>query len=571
MSATRRMTTTRRPAVLAALLPAVLFAVLAVGCAPSTSAPLARRQPARGATPTAPTQLGPTDPAQTISISVVLRGQAPGALDATLAAVSDPRSPSYHHYLSPAEYAQQFGSGAAARTTVRDVLRTAGFDVTGTTPNGLLVNARGTVGEAEALFGVQLWDYRDSHGTRFYRAGSPARLPARLAPIASGVLGLDTRASLHRGTLPGRPRASSSFAGYTPADLHQLYDLGAATQSSGGSGLTIALAEIDSFSQSDVDQYDQQFGISAPPVTVVSVNGAAPNPGPESVMDIEVLHAIAPKATLIAYESGDALNDTATMFAQIVGERRAQIISISLGVCEIGIDPSLRDAFVSSIESTFQQADAEGMSVLVASGDSGAYGCQDDNLSVQAPASSPYVTAVGGTALFARGDGSYGYEAGWEAPLEGAGGGGGLSVLFPQASWQAGQGVQNQYSNSMRQVPDVSADSDVLTGYAIYDTSIGQCSGNQCWQIYAGTSAATPLWAGLIALADQQRAAQQKPLLGFLNPALYQLGSAGATASPFHDVQIGGNLYYPATPGWDYASGLGSPDAAKLIASLTAL
>ena len=100
------------------------------------------------------------------------------------------------------------------------------------------------------------------------------------------------------------------------------------------------------------------------------------------------------------------------------------------------------------------------MSVLVASGDSGAYGCQDDNLSVQEPSSSPYVTAVGGTALFTNLDGSYSREAGWEGPLESSGGGGGVSVVYQRPSWQTGPGVSNQFSDGARQVPDIAADAD---------------------------------------------------------------------------------------------------------------
>ena len=178
------------------------------------------------------------------------------------------------------------------------------------------------------------------------------------------------------------------------------------------------------------------------------------------------------------------------------------------------------------------------------------------SLSVSLPASSPYVTAVGGTTLFLYNTGSYEVEAGWEGPLEGAGSGGGLSQIYARPSWQTGMGVLNSASNGMREVPDVAADADPLSGYLIYF--------NGTWQVAAGTSASTPLWAGLIALADQSAAQSGKPALGFLNPALYALGNSSA----FHDVTMGGNLYYSATPGWDYATGWGTPDAAALIPAL---
>ncbi|HEV8193416.1 MAG TPA: S53 family peptidase, partial [Ktedonobacterales bacterium] len=175
------------------------------------------------------------------------------------------------------------------------------------------------------------------------------------------------------------------------------------------------------------------------------------------------------------------------------------------------------------------------------------------------PSAIPYVTAVGGTTLYLNSDGSYSHEAGWEGPLEGAGTGGGLSQLYTRPTWQSGPGVSNGDSNGMRQVPDVAADADPLSGYYIYFSG---------WQIIGGTSASTPLWAGLSALADQEAAASHKPPLGLLNPALYALGNRQLSPSPFHDVMIGGNLYYQSTPGWDYATGWGSPDAAVLVPAL---
>ncbi|HEX6799478.1 MAG TPA: S53 family peptidase [Ktedonobacterales bacterium] len=573
---------------LAASLLVVLVVVPALaGCASGSGSsgtqsaasvpPSARHASAAHTSPSptlAPVRLGPADPAQPLTVELVLRGQDDAALAATLAAMNDPRSPTYHHYLSPREYAARFGPSDAAVASAEHALTAAGFTLTGRPAPNLLA-ARGFVTQIEALFGVQLESYRDSTGRIFAQAASAPHLPPALAAVATGVLGLDGRPMLHTGarSAPRMLLQPGSFTGYTPSDLRRLYDvspvLGAGAN---GAGVTIALAEIDAFRQSDVDTFDRQYDLSAPPVRVVTVGGQRPNYGPESIMDIEVIQALAPQAQVIAYEGGDSLADTAAIFAGIVSDHRAQIVSISLGVCELGVG-SQDSAFFSSIESTFQQADAEGMSVLVASGDSGAYGCQDDHLSVQAPSSSPYVTAVGGTALFANGDGSYDREVGWEAPFEGAGGGGGLSVEFARPSWQSGSGVDNQYSNGMRQVPDVSADSDVLTGYSIYDSASGHCQGGSCWQIYAGTSAAAPLWAALVALADRERAAQHKPALGFLNPALYQLGSRSSSAgpSPYHDVTAGGNLYYPATPGWDYSTGWGTPDAATLVADLVAL
>ena len=362
---------------------------------------------------------------------------------------------------------------------------------------------------------------------------------------------------------PTRPNGSDD--GLTPTDLKNAYDLGP-LYSSGldGSGQTIALAEIDSFRQSDVQSYDQTFGISASQPQVIKVGKGPKGTSPEPVLDIEIVNAIAPKATVLVYESAEDLGSVATMLSQIVSDHKAQVLSISLGTCEVGLDPSTSDSFINTLNDTFQRANAEGMSVLVASGDNGAYDCADSNLSVGAVAANPYVTAVGGTALFLTSSGGYGHEAGWEGPLEGAGSGGGVSTIYSEPSWQTGPGVSNSYSDGMRQVPDVAAAADPLTGYAIYFTD--QCSGSDCWTIVGGTSAATPLWAGLILLANQLAAKQSKGPLGFLDPALYTLGATNSNV--YHDVTIGGNLYYDASSTWDYTTGWGSPDGALLVPAL---
>jgi kumamolisin len=355
--------------------------------------------------------------------------------------------------------------------------------------------------------------------------------------------------------------ATGTDGGLDPSALRKVYNVQPLTNKGlDGAGETIALAEIDQYQQSDVAIYDSAFEISAPAPQVIKVTHTKSS-SPEPVLDIEILNAIAPKAQLLVYESGDTFQDLAANFDRIVTDNKAQIVSISLGACESGLSPS-DQGFVNAITTAFQRADAQGMTVLVASGDSGAYGCQDNNLSVDLPSASPFVTAVGGTALFPKSNGSYAREYGWEGPLEADGGGGGVSTLYQQPTWQTGPGVANQYSNGARQVPDISADADPLTGYRIY-YSDGNCSGNDCWAVMGGTSAATPFWAGLIALANQEGNTK----LGFINPKLYAIGAASEQGGPaaFHDVIGGGNLYYQAAPGWDYSTGWGSPDAAILI------
>ena len=543
------------------------------------------------------TALGPASPDRPLAITLVLRGRSSAELDRTLAGLSDPASPSYRHFLSPAEYARRFGPDPARRQRVEAALTAAGLRVTWRAPDGTLLRVQATIQQAEAFFGVRIEDFRGADGRRFYAATTAPTLPPALREIVTGVLGLESYSAAHPAalrSLPSAPRQAGQTVGFAPDDLARAYDF-APLRSAGldGTGQTIAFAEIDTFRRADIATYDREFNISAPAIDVVDVGAGAARPDQvsETTLDIEVVHAVAPQAHLIAYEGGGDIASLAQIFRQIVSDHRAQVMSVSLGLCERFIlDPSqapsdLRDAFTvsgqgffSSLDDTFRQAAAVGMSVLVATGDTGAYGCNQADPSnhevvPSAPATSPFVTAVGGTALFPAADGAYGREYGWEGPLEGAGGGGGLSLQYALPSWQSGRGVANQFSDGRRQVPDVAADADPLTGYAIYDSTSG-CRGQQCWGVVGGTSAAAPLWAGLIALANQAGAKQGLRSAGFLNPALYRLGNgaAGASgASPFHDITGGGNLFYPATPGWDYSTGWGSPDANALVPALLTL
>jgi kumamolisin len=502
-------------------------------------------------------------------VSFVLR--TPAGLAQAAAASSDPRSAGYHHYLTPDQIAQQYGPTPTDVARVQAVLRAAGLRATSATPQGVLLNAQGTASQLETLLGVQLIQYRAANGSLSFAPDRSVRLPASFGGAVTGVLGLDTRSSMHTGALvaPSNPLQPPGVTGYRPSDLEHAYDLAPLRQAGlDGSKQTVALAEIDRFNQGDVQTFDAGFGISAPAMQVIKVHGGATSTSPEPELDIEVVQAIAPHANILVYESPQDLLSVARMLSQIVTDNRAQVLSVSLGTCEQELDPSIAQSLLSTLDNTFQRAAGQGMSVLVASGDNGAYDCQDNTLSVGAVAANPYVTAVGGTALFLSA-GNYGHEAGWEGPLEGAGGGGGVSTVYQRPSWQTGPGVDNQYTSGGRQVPDVSADADPLTGYLIYYTTHG-CQGDNCWQVVGGTSAAAPLWAGLMLLANQQAQAQGKPRLGFLDPALYRLGAGASAGQIYHDVTMGGNLYYQAAPGWDYSTGLGTPDAARLVSALVA-
>jgi kumamolisin len=220
----------------------------------------------------------------------------------------------------------------------------------------------------------------------------------------------------------------------------------------------------------------------------------------------------------------------------------------------------------------YDKADHLGESIFASSGDSGAYGClgygdykrgtppSDQDVGIEYPAAAPGVTAVGGTRLSVLQNRGWYDETVWEDPLETEGTGGGLSAYHPRPAWQRGPGIHNQYSNGKREVPDVSADADGVSSVAVYE-------GGQVGPV-GGTSQSTPIWAGMTALINEYLKKQGAHPIGFMNPALYTLAATHQLYPPFHDVTVGDNLYYPATPGYDLATGLGTPDAWNLARDL---
>src|SRR5581483_3335689 len=220
------------------------------------------------------------------------------------------------------------------------------------------------------------------------------------------------------------------------------------------------------------------------------------------------------------------------------------------------------------------QGAVQGMSFFAASGDAGAYDCQDTNLAVDYPASDPNVTSVGGTTLTVNADGSYKSESVWSNPLDrlhgprGAGSGGGLSSTWQMPGWQSGPGVQNSSSNGDREVPDISADADPTPGYSVYCTvSLAGCP-SAGWLTVGGTSAAAPLLAASTALINQYLLSQGKAPLGLVNPLLYALATAQQAYPAYHSISTGNNLYYPATGTYSLATGLGTPDVYNIARDL---
>ena len=339
-----------------------------------------------------------------------------------------------------------------------------------------------------------------------------------------------------------------------------------------GDNQTVAVFELDGYPSSDITAYLQQYNLGTPNISNVLVDGSNGSAGAGAIevdLDIEVVAGMAPHANQIVYEGPNSTQGVNDTYNKIVTDNKAQVMTTSWGECETQSGASE----LQTLDAIYKQGAAQGIAMFAAAGDSGAYDCNDTNLAVDSPAGDPYITGVGGTNLQIS-NGAYGSESVWSNASdtsrspEGAGGGGGLSNTFALPSWQTGPGVKNQYSNGNRQVPDVSADADPASGYAVYCTSTASGCSSSGWIVVGGTSAAAPLWAGSTALINQYLQQQGKSREGFANPALYGLENAQQPYTPFHDVTSGTNLYYPATTGYDEASGWGSPDIYNIARDL---
>jgi len=521
------------------------------------------------------------DADEALEMSVTLRLRQTTELAALIAAQQDPTSLDYHRWLTPQEFANRFAPSTNDYNAVVDWLLREGF-VVRPQLSGARIDFSGTVATVERTFGVHMnhYEYRDRTPVA---NDAPALLPSEF---------VDTVDVVRLNTFPlAEPlvRVSGS-AGVTtamaPVDMYIAYDMQALLDKGvDGSGQTVAVVARSDFNLSDVASFQQQFGV--PLHNAVKVFSST-NPGVgapngvcrgirsqrqlrlctegeegEVLLDTEWASAMAPGATLLVDISGSDID--VSLLDIVTNHPEAKTITISFGACE-----RLDGSDISLFGHMYAQAAAQGQTVLVAAGDDGADGCQDGRgRSVNALASDPNVTAVGGTALDpgfdARGDATaYRSESVWN-DADGASGGG-PSTLVAKPSYQNGPGVPN---DGARDQPDVSLlASPSQAGYAMVFQGTVDVAG--------GTSGSTPSWAGIVALLN---GALQVDGSGPLNATLYTLGRrqyGENGVAVFHDITEGNNGFnrvpgYTAAPGYDLASGLGSPDVALLAAVLRAL
>ena len=429
----------------------------------------------------------------------------------------------------------------------------AGLSGSWRTPSSL-ITADGPAPAAAALLHVRIETYRMASGSTFYATIDSPTLPATLAAVASDVSGLDNY------------RRSRSYAiragGLTPADVVTYYNLKPLRDAGlDGAGQTILFPEIDDLPNlSDVEKFASEFGLPpfAPILTVKrdAAWGTPMKPEGETVLDLEIAHAVAPGAKLVVYLAAGDFGHSDRAFDQMVTDHLGSIISESLGSCEPDTPGGARNVYATIQD----RAIAQHMSHFVASGDNGAFTCGlDQDPAGSFPSTLPTVTAVGGTSVFESEQGVYFKEYAWSSPLDQAGSGGGASAFYSEPDYQKNE--TSALGHGERQVPDVAADGDPSTGFHIVfqgrDAQVG------------GTSAATPVWAATIALINQDVKKKGLREVGFANPALYWMGDnlSKFNPKPFHDVTSGNNLGYIAAPGWDFATGWGSMDAVGLDAA----
>jgi subtilase family serine protease len=564
-----------------------------------------------------------TTPLNSISLYFNMTGQQKAALTQLLIDQQNPSSPKYHQWLTPEQFAAQFGLSSADIATVSQWLAGQGFKVTSIARSHTFIQFSGTVAQAQSAFQTSI--HRLSLNGEEHLANTTAvSLPSGIGAVVASVRGLDDfklkpRAHVRTVQANANPKYTSSISGDTyiaPGDFYTIYDVEPLlTGSINGTGISIAVAGQTDISLSDVTAFRSASGLSTTNLPTVKLFGTDPgtsaNDIDEAQLDVEWSGAVAPSASIIYANSTDVI----TSLTDIIDNKLAPIASISYGDCESGTGASNLNA----LNTLFMQANAEGITVLGPAGDSGATDCDyqsasaTQGLAVDFPASSPYVTGLGGTE-FNEGTGTYfgttnnsnggsalSYipEMVWNdttADLAAGGtlsaGGGGLSSFFTKPYWQTGNGVPNDFA---RDVPDVSlnasADHDgylfcsqgfCVNGFRDSATPTATCTTGNCLDVVGGTSVSTPAFAGILALVEQKIGATTG--IGNANPTIYALANS-TTYYPtvFHDVTVGnndspctagstdcptgGSIGYSATTGYDLATGWGSVDAFVLANS----
>ncbi|MEC5406175.1 S53 family peptidase [Paraburkholderia sp. MPAMCS5] len=499
--------------------------------------------------------IGDCDPAEKIEVFVMLRRQQQAQFDSLMSRIEagDPNVAP----LSREALAKDYGAAPDDIAKVKAFAAAHGLTVVREDTAARSVVLSGTVAQFQSAFEVKLEQYQHHTAGTFRGRTGAVNVPDDLHGVVEAVLGLDNRPQARphfRIRPPFRP-ARVHQVSFTPPQLASLYQFPAGD----GGGQCVGIIELGGgYSTADLTSYFASLNVASPTVKPVSVDQARNEPtgdpnGPdgEVTLDIEIVGAIVPGATLAVYfaPNSDAGFIDAVSSAVHDTANRPSVISISWGGPESRWTSQSQKAF----NSVLQSAAALGVTVCAASGDSGSSDGSGTGDQVDFPASSPYVLACGGTSLTASGA-SITHEVVWNDGSEGGASGGGVSTAFALPAWQEGLSVTSTGGGKQplarRGVPDVAGDASPLTGYSVL------VGGMQT--VVGGTSAVAPLWAALIARIN---AANGRPA-GFVNPKLYK------AAGVCNDITQGNNGSFAASVGWDACTGLGSPNGQKVAGVL---
>jgi subtilase family serine protease len=594
--------------------------------APAAGPPVSLAASAAPQLPLGAARLGTVSPGTTMAVTVTLTMPDQGALTTFLNGLADPSSPYYQQFLAPGQFGPRFGPSLDQVAAVESALRAAGLSPGPAATDRLSIPVTATASALERAFGVTLDRYRLAGGRLSFANTTAPKIPAAVAPLVQGVLGLNnldpeqpadasapisspaaTKAAAIRAiagptatTGTARPAVnpgpqpcgaiSDGLSGLTADAIAAHYGLAQRyAEGDYGQGIRIGVAELEPNLTSDITDYEQCYGISTK-VNYIKVNGGVGSGAGsgEAALDIETLAGLAPKATIDVYQAPNNGSGLYNIFKKWVSSDTDKILSVSWGACEADMSA----AALNAQEAVLEQANAQGQTIFSAAGDNGSTGCSTNatanaRLSAIAPASDPYVIGVGGTSFDFNSNNDL-VEVTWnDSGLDSGAGGGGVSTHWCMPAYQhntAIPGIVNSLSvkdkkscasGYYREVPDVSALGDPAYGYAIV--------ADDEWIQVGGTSAATPVWASIAALTDASGFCSAYRSKGaFLPQTLYAVAAKyhsyiyASSPQGLDDITIGNNDYtpsgynggrYPAARGYDMATGLGSP----MVSGLTGL
>ncbi len=511
--------------------------------------------------------LGRLSSSQIMNLNIVLPlGDAPG-LEAFLGEVYDSGSPLFHKFLTPTEFTARFGPSKEQYDAVVQFAVTNGFTVTGGSRDGMDVEVRGPVAAVESAFHIRMMTYQHPTENRTFYSPDSEPTTDLTFPLWH-ISGLDNYSIPYRllesktdyaaaHGIPVNEVVSHATTGSGPSASFLGSDMRAAYYGTGtltGTGQNLGLLEYYGTDLTDLNTYFKNVGqTNNVPITLLSTDGTSTScvdttaggncDDTEQTLDMTQAIGMAPGLSSLTMYVGST--DTAIISAMTTHSPLPTTIGCSWG---------WKPADPSTLNPYFEKMAAQGQNFFAASGDHSTWSKRNEAW----PADDAYVVAVGGTDLVTSS------AAGpWQSETAWVDSGGGISpdkIAIP--AWQKLPGVinsSNKGSTTYRNGPDVSANAN-FTFYVCADQTT--CTAN----LYGGTSFAAPMWAGYVALVNQQLAAQGKSTIGFMNPTIYAQNVTSVYDTDFHDIISGKSGSYSAVVGYDLVTGWGSPNAGLLAA-----